>query len=502
MFGTHNESTPPTKLLDYFNENLGRPRFSVRRRSVFTCSEQGIWMLVMCVVHAFPDSTRRPEVTKPRHYARVALLEDWLDLTQSQAFVTDIQRGAVTIGNITVERPGSPVWQTELVRYQNSFMRGVGLVVRTRFEERTPDMSQQPLISSAEPYYPDVASAAQDWLELTEYHGFSDARNREIVFLLPEARAFFTDAHSENGTLKLTVAGSDVGRHQFRVKGAYWVGGFIRHFETEFRGSHAELPVPDEVERLEYLLLDSEGETRDFLSEDPNGHTSPVRKRAGMADSSIPPGFVVGQEDSGGFRPLHSSAEFNTSEFNEAPFNSPSFPLRTNDTPSAEGGTPNIWAEQSRQILTRLQEIEGTLHSVAAVLAQIRETNATAGLLQPIPGMGHNQPPPEASLVSTAIEQAIAAQELLEEEAAKTQPSSNALNLSALAFQGAANFAGWLLNQGKTFIEEAVKSAGTKFGANAINVAAFYGSLEILRTELPQVTDAIYTFLRAIGFPG
>jgi len=58
-----------------------------------------------------------------------------------------------------------------------------------------------------------------------------------------------------------------------------------------------------------------------------------------------------------------------------------------------------------------------------------------------------------------------------------------------------------LLAQGKAFVEEAVKSAGKKFGAHTINLAAFYGSLEILRAQLPPIADIIRAFLRMMG-PG
>jgi len=231
-----------------------------------------------------------------------------------------------------------------------------------------------------------------------EYHGFSDARNGEVAFLLPEARAFFTDASAKSGTLKLTLAGSDIGHRELRVKGAYWIGGCIRHFETKVRGHVVELEVPDYVDRLEYLLLDSEDQIFDFQRQGSSDRSTP-NQHSESSRPAISPEYVAGPEDSGGFAELFPSAEFNTSPFDTTPFNSPPLTPRTERAVAGDGDRSNVWTDQSKHILAHLEGVEGVLQSVSAVLAQIKDV--ATNLPEPTSGIGHNHPPPEASLKST-----------------------------------------------------------------------------------------------------
>jgi hypothetical protein len=83
-------------------------------------------------------------------------------------------------------------------------------------------IAQGPLLAPGEPYYPDLHEAAGHWLPFPVYHGQSDARNQEVIFLLPEARAFFTDAKLRDGFLEISVGGTAAAGTALTVKGAYW----------------------------------------------------------------------------------------------------------------------------------------------------------------------------------------------------------------------------------------------------------------------------------------
>lgn len=282
-----NENTPPARLVEYLDRDLEKTDLVLRRRSVLTRSQQGEWILVISVAQAFPDRASCPSPELPRRYDTLLLLEDWLDGRQARSFVDEVQTGTITLGGQTLSRSSSAIWQTEFVSPPNSFMDRVGLVIQTRFDTGQIVLAQEPLISVAEPYYPDATSALQDWAGLIQHHGHGDSRNGQIVFLLPEARAFFTEVISDNGVLRLTLAGSDVGSVGLVVKGAYWMSGRIHHFESGVSSDHVELRVPNEVERLEYVLIGPDGQMYDLQREAWGTTAGLTRQRSEQPDDAL-----------------------------------------------------------------------------------------------------------------------------------------------------------------------------------------------------------------------
>lgn len=279
MYQTVNSPDPPNTLIEYLQMSLNQGAGQLRRRAVLARPAGGDWLLLCCAVEAFPDSGPRPDPVAPRRYPPCVLYEDWLTPEECRKFIDDVQNGEVTLGDIRIERRGNPSWRIELLPLKNSYMGRAGVCAATRFEEGTAGIAQGPLLAPGEPYYPDLIEAAGNWLPFTIYHGDHDARNQEIIFLLPEARAFFASAGTYNGVWQIDIGGTGIDRLSLTVKGAYWEGSCMTHFEKEVTNGKARLSVPDDVDRLEYVLTDSDGTVYDLQREDRFYHTGLGRQR-------------------------------------------------------------------------------------------------------------------------------------------------------------------------------------------------------------------------------
>jgi hypothetical protein len=270
---------PPEKLISYIKAHFREEGFRIRQRSAFCKTHGNEWILVCCVVEAFPNQAPTPCTRSARRYENTVFFEHWLNAEDCQALIRNIQNGGVTIEDIAIKRSAAPFWQTQTVPLKNMFMSRSGWIVSCPFDQRPIQWPQEPLVSAIEPYFPDATEATRDWLGLTLYNGQSDSRNGAIIFLLPEARAFFTSAESNNGSLTLRIGGSEADSRSLLVKGAFWEDGAINHFEAPAIDRVATVSVPDDVGRLEYILLDTDGELFDFQQENWGTHTGLIRER-------------------------------------------------------------------------------------------------------------------------------------------------------------------------------------------------------------------------------
>jgi hypothetical protein len=282
---------PPEKLISYVKAYFRDEGCRIRQRSAFCKGHRDEWILICCVVEAFPNQAPKPCTRSARRYENTVFFEHWLNVEGCQALIRNIQNGGVTIEDIAVQRSAAPFWQTQTVPLKNMFMSHSGWIVLCPFDQRSIQWPHEPLVSAIEPYFPDAAEATRDWLGLARYNGQSDSRNGAIIFLLPEDRAFFTSAASNNGSLMLHIGGSeaDANGRSLLVKGAFWEDGTINHFEAPVINRVATLSVPDDVIRLEYVLLDTDGELFDFQQESWGTHTGLIRERGikGLDQSSV-----------------------------------------------------------------------------------------------------------------------------------------------------------------------------------------------------------------------
>lgn len=257
---------PPSRLIDRLLTNRDGRRF--RRRAVLT-NKDGQWELVCCTVEELLFGERAAEVAASKYYRKAVLYEDFLTEAECLSFVEALQAGRAQFGNIDLQRGQNPQWSTEHLPVINDYMARAGHAICLRFPQRGNRVSVGPLLEADQPYYPDVENAARDWLPLRVYHGNSDARNDQIIFLLLETRAFIAGAaFAEEGKLKVTVAGDGVGTLSLAIKGAYWEEKAIRHIDGVVSGTTAVLAIPADADRLEYYLIDREGVVYDFHRED------------------------------------------------------------------------------------------------------------------------------------------------------------------------------------------------------------------------------------------
>lgn len=276
---------PPDKLIARLN--LGLDIRAFRRRAVFTFSNDK-WWLLCCTVEALSPSDDVPQPRQSRRYPRALLYEDLVTGKAMLDFANKLHEGRVQIGDIAVDQAQNPQWTTEFLPLANEYMARAGHIVSLRVATTASRPAVGALLSPNEPYYPDVADAARDWLPFPVYHGDQDGRNDQIVFLLPESRAYFQDATFSNaGTVTITVGGTDINTLSLMIKGAYWEGHAIRHLDAAVVGSRAELAVPDDCNRLEYVLMDSQGAVYDYQREDRFHHTGLGRRRLTAAHQGL-----------------------------------------------------------------------------------------------------------------------------------------------------------------------------------------------------------------------
>jgi len=273
-----NSPEPPSELCNYIQTVLSQPGQRMRRRAVLKPAIGG-WQLVCCTAEFFPDLARAPEPAASRLYDDCALFEDWLDLDACREFLSAACKGKITLGEMEVSRsvPNS-FWNLERVMLDNYYMPAAGLVARTRFEQQ-PSLSQEPLISTDAPYYPNELEAARDWFSGGRTYSDTDGRNGEILFLLPETRAFFVGLHSNDGLLRFDVAGSASDTEGFKVTGAFWQEGIIHHFSSPVVNGFASAPVPDQVSRIECVLIDADTNVYDRFFEHDGRHSGLQRLR-------------------------------------------------------------------------------------------------------------------------------------------------------------------------------------------------------------------------------
>lgn len=220
-------------------------------------------------------------------YSQAVLFEDRLSNEELLEFVKKVNEGNFYLGEYLLEATNTNRnWTREQVPLSNRFMLRAGHVWSVRFDDVNA-YSYEPLLAPQQPYYPDLFEAAKNWLPFPEYHGSSDGRKGEVIFLLPETRAYLADATARDNSFDILVAGSDLGKLSLELKGAWWDVEGIHHVEEKISNGLAQLNIPATAKRLEYVLADSEGTIYDYQSEDEYRHTGLGRKRMVSGDKSI-----------------------------------------------------------------------------------------------------------------------------------------------------------------------------------------------------------------------
>lgn len=280
----YSNDRPPIRLTEYLERRLDLRSF--RRRAVLIYTN-GDWQLAGCTIEAFPSIESVPPEVEPRRYPQALLYEDTLTGRECRAVSAELQQGHVAIADIKLRPAQSPQWCSEFLPVKNDYMTRAGHVVSLRFAS-TSIGNPGPLLVPDQPYYPDTREAARDWLPFAVHHGDRDDRYEQIVFLLPQTRAYITDVSaSTDGTLSISLAGSALAEQQFIIKGAYWEGTSIRQLHAPVLEGTAQLEVPEGATRVEYYLIDLDGATYDFQHEDRFGHSGFGWRRSRLAGKLV-----------------------------------------------------------------------------------------------------------------------------------------------------------------------------------------------------------------------
>ena len=307
----------PDKLVQRI-EAVGSGR-SFRRRAVLT-KGNAKWELLCCTVEAFLPGEGIPDRVPSREYEQAVLYEDFLTAKECLHFARNLQEGHAEFGDIQLQRTQNAHWSAELLPVGNDYMERAGYVIALQFGQSGSRASVRTLLAADQPYYPDADEATRDWLPLRVYHGYSDSRNDHVIFLVPETRAYIASAaFSEKGTLDIAVAGTEVSTLGLLVKGVYWEGKAIRHFDASVIDAKAEIAVPRDADRFEYYLIDSASCVYDFHREDRFSRLQQGRRALGAVEPTLADQIRKACRDGEG---LH--VEFK-------PFIDPSQKLKVND---------------------------------------------------------------------------------------------------------------------------------------------------------------------------
>ena len=280
----YNIVEPSEEILPYIEANQSGYQ-SLRRRAVIY-ELDGKWVLQACVVEGI-SINREINKEATRVYSRAVLFEDWLNLEELQQFVEQIQRGEFALGEyFLIASNNHRQWTKERQPLSNFYMTYAGYVWTSRFQDHMNSF-QGELLSSKQPYYPDLHEAVKDWLTFPMYHGGSDSRKGEVILLLPETRAYFEDATSHKHSVDLLISGAESNNLSLEVKGAWWDEIGIHHFSANVHNGHVSLNVPENAKRLDYVLVDINGAVYDFQQEDGYRHTGLGRSRKTDNDRSL-----------------------------------------------------------------------------------------------------------------------------------------------------------------------------------------------------------------------
>lgn len=261
----HHANERPNRLLKYLESRLESQIFRLRAVLIFS---NGGWSLLCCAIEGFRSNDHLPEPVSPQQYSQAILHEEWLTGRECLAFSENLQAGRANFGEITLDLAPSAHWSTEFVSVRNDFMPHAGFVIAMSWGQSSP-APVRALVALLHPYYPDSDEAARDWLPFPLYHGHSDGKNNQVLFLLPEERAFMSNSeYNDDGLLQVTLSGNEVRSLPLMIKGAYWEERTIHHIESAVSNAKANLTVPANADRLEYYLIDGTGTVYDFYRED------------------------------------------------------------------------------------------------------------------------------------------------------------------------------------------------------------------------------------------
>lgn len=221
------------------------------------------YRLRACTIEAFSKhaSTSIPRPDKTREYLNAILIEEWLELDQVMAFFKAAIERNLSLGGRTIRKPGQGSVQLQQLSFDNPYMTAAGYVFSCKFEDNRHNANGS-LVSFEHPYYPDSEEATKDWMPFKkggDYQGMVG----DILCLLPESRAFVAQMDYRDETLSFHIDGAKCRDTNLVINGAYWQDSKIHHFRESVAGGTVTMHLPQDAERLDYRLIDENGNVYD-----------------------------------------------------------------------------------------------------------------------------------------------------------------------------------------------------------------------------------------------
>jgi hypothetical protein len=258
----------PKVLRNYFQTYWDDQVF--RRRIVHSLKTKSGKILRTCVTAYDPEVGLRERASVTLRYGEAILYEDWLTGKQCDEFAMQLSSGKTVQLEDVYLTPikKSNQWSQERLPYLNHYMERAGHSISISVESGNGAQSSEPLLALNHPYYPDIYSAAADWLGLRKYHGDSDSRNEHATFLITKNRAYFASTEPvSNSKLHLKISGTELEAVELFVVGAAWVGSSIHQLKAGVSDRQATLEIPHLADRLELMLVDSTANVFDVHKE-------------------------------------------------------------------------------------------------------------------------------------------------------------------------------------------------------------------------------------------
>jgi Putative DNA-binding domain len=301
----HSQTQPPA-LVEYIKSASDNCFF--KRRAILSLANQE-WHLACCTVEVLKLENSFPKEPTTHSYAGAILYEDYLDKESCLIFVKELDFDKFSIAKVEVKCGQHQQWSTQQVSIQNDCMNQAGLVVRRLCGNSLSAVYGQRLLHLNQPYYPSVEDALRDWMPFRTHHGRSDSRNNCVLFLLPQTQAYISSgSRTTDATLEVSVDGSDVGKLRLFLKGAYWLGDAIKHFQVKVSPQRATINIPSIADRVELFLIDEESRIYDLFKESKTwGYSSGVRflksNSASLTDK-VYQALAVGENQQFEFKPF------------------------------------------------------------------------------------------------------------------------------------------------------------------------------------------------------
>ena len=192
-------------------------------------------------------------------------------------FLQKVAAGKMNIAGFTLAfEPPQGCRFTQLPA-DNYWMEQAGYVYELRIHQQVNIQPQERLAARGAPYYPDAYEAARDWLGIREYHGSSDSSHGHLLVMIPESRAYISEARWSEDELTLKVEGSLAKEPGLTVLGAYWIGKQMHQLASPVDDGQAKHVVPQQADRLELAIVGVHDEVFDTHREDVSFTTRGLR---------------------------------------------------------------------------------------------------------------------------------------------------------------------------------------------------------------------------------